>query len=441
MRFRLKKKMPDLNPKQPETLKLCVAEYMRANPTAEAKLYKHGKAGYGQAGNIAIGDLAEYVDNIEDMIRDRWGGGEYHIRFYDGSGKEIARYHENVIGPSKTKSEDNGDNTGSSSVYKDLAMKALEGSMNPTQNLKALAETMQMLQPQGNGNGESGIIRELLTTLVNNTFIEKETALDNTQKVLEIAKALQPTIPPEDPTVAIAQSVIPLITAMMASKGGNSNAIMQALQSNPQLAGQIQSALSGTTQPKPQQLPEPGQQPGEPPQPPAKQPQLAPQDKKPMPAEAVPSSDKSLIDDAVEKFRGHIREKVDADRLTQLFVSMVQLAQIWTPEHPLFKSLINEDNLDKLEHEFDRFCAAIPELVENEELKNQMKIRLAAMLMAVDMEQQDDIEEDENVSSEEDRQADIQQPERISDDENFPEPPGDLSGDAGGEVKSAVAGG
>ena len=438
MRLRLRNKnVVDLNPKQPETLKLCVAEYMKVNPTAEAKVFKkNGKQGYGQEGNIIISDMAEYADSIEEMVRDRWGGGEFHVRFYDGSAKEYARYAFNVIGPNKTKSDsDNGDNTGSSNIYKDLAMKALEGSMNPTQNLKTLAETMQMLQPKGDGEGS--IVRELLATLVNNVFIEKETALDNTQKVLEIAKALQPTIPPEDPTVAIAQSIIPLIAAMMASKNGNSNAIMQTLQSNPALAGQLQSALSGTVQ----QLPEPGQQPGPSTQTPARQPQLAPQEKTP-PAEAVssqPEDDKSLIDDAVKKFRKHIREKTDADRLTQLFISMVQLAQIWTPEHPLFKSLINENNLDKLEHEFDRFCAAIPELSNNEELKKQMKIRLAAMLMTAGIDQEDIESEDEDVPDYQAEKDNIQQPERIPDDGDWQG--GEAGGSAGGEVRSAAAGG
>jgi len=408
-----------LTARQPKTLKMAVADYMQHYPDAEIKVIAQGRQKQRVAGYIPISQAAEHIDRIEELIKDEFGGGDYRLVLYDPVGNQYGTYNVGVMGKSNfTQLDEAGQLRGSDGKFlQEIGIESIKSAMNPAGQLEGLAKVMQALQPPR----EDSFQKELMSVMLNNWFTDKENQFEKLQQAMEMVKALQPTVQPEDPTTAIITAFAPLLTQMIAARqGGGANPVLQQLMQNPQIAQAMQAQLAGGEQATPQ-LPEPGEQDA---------PQLSePGEQMQKPDPQGESTPPSPVNAAVESFRAHIRGGATAEKLTPMFLGMVGLARAWEPGHELFADFIDETDWDKLAEAFDKFCGAIPELAQNAELQQQMKIAIATMLLTQGDDYIDqETREDQNAKTEPDQ------------DGEWPDEDRELGEEIGGELESALAG-
>lgn len=410
MRFwRKKDPIAALTSRQPKTLKLAVAAFLEHYPESLIKVFKLGKARSRKvAGQVPIREAAEHIDEIEEYIKALYGGGDFQLVLYDPVGNEFASYRIGVMGKSQfPEMEDQGTGrAGDGTFLKDIGAEAIKNAMNPATQLEGFAKILQMLQPKS----DNGFEKELMSVLINNHFEKQENQFSNLQQALEVVKTLQPTVQPEDPTVALITSLAPLMIQMVASKqGGSLPPNVQALLQHPAVAQALTTAQAEVAgAPQAAALPEPGEE---------KQPE----------AQQAGDADSPVITSAMTSFREHIKQGTPTNKLTEMFLSMVGLARAWQPDHVLFAPFIGEEDWGKLSEAFDAFCNAIPELAENAALRQEIKLMVATMLLTEEAEQP---EEEEGQDAHVESGAATQWPDADRDD----------SGELSPEVEPAVAG-
>lgn len=421
--WRKKDPLVQAKAKQPDSMKLCVAEYLNHYPEAEIKVFQLGTRSGRQkhVGYIAVRTAADHMARIEELIKAEYGGGDYRLIFYDPADKQFAAYEYGIAGKSNYAEADDGGRLrgGDGQFLKEIGMDTLKSRLDPSTQLEAYARIFQMMQPQG----KDGFRDELMTVLINNHFEKQENQFGQLKEALDVMNTLQPKVQGEDPTISLITSLAPIVAQMAASRqGGGVSPQVQALLQHPEVAKAIaiaQAELAGA--PQNAALPEPGQQ---------KQP-LEPAEEKQPEAEQAGDAESPVIASAMASFREHVKRGTPASTLTEMFLSMVGLARAWQPDHPLFAPLIGEDDWLKLSEAFDAFCNAVPELAGNAALQNEIKVAIAGMLYSEGPDEAEQPEPDEQ----EEQDADVEAAAR------WPEPDRVDSGETGREVEPALAGG
>lgn len=423
--------------KQPDTMRLCVGEYLDHMPEAEIRVYQLGsRSGKPKhVGYMPVRTAADHMARIEEFIKSEYGGGDYRVVFYDAVDKEYAAYEYSLAGKNNyAEADDTGRLRGGDGQFlKEIGIEALKSRLDPSTQLEAYAKILQMAQPQGNNEFE----KELMTVLINNHFEKEQNQFSSLREALEVLNTLQPKVQSEDATTTLITSLVPLFAQMAAARqaGGAIDPKLQALLQHPEVQKALAIAQAGTPAPQGQlaqapqaaTLPEPGQQPQ--PQQPGQQtqPQQPGQQEQPQ---QVGDAESPVIASAMTSFREHITQGTPAERLTQMFLSMVGLARAWQPDHVLLSPFIDEEDWAKLSEAFDHFCSAIPELAGNAVLQGEIKLTITTMLLT-------EAEEPEpGPQPEEEQDADVEPGAAAQ----WPDSDRDDSEQVGREIEPAIAG-
>ena len=412
--------MPDVNPKQPETLQLAIAKAIQAkNLDWKMVIFCRDpkSRALGEVVRMPVREAVNIAEDLPDWIRANHGAGEFSVRLANSAGTEEAEYTYRVFGaaPYNTglghtnkdggKTQKDSDMT---SVLVQFVMKSLESrNGDPIKYMEAMAGMLDRFRPS---SGDSDPLRDrILSTLMDNFFVQKQNLFADLRDAMEFARTMQPQIPPEDPTVALLSSLAPMLTALVTSKTGMPVQqvmpnIMQQIASIPdhELAaitesgdpGQIKSKIAQLMAgagaiPQGVALPHPG----------ASQPAQQAQQAQSPPQPAGPDPHHAVVDTMIEQFRKDIRSGVDPTVQANSLIAMISYNQGLEKPHRLFTGLVNAGP-DEYEREFDRFCAAVPELAANSQASAALKMALTMMLVQRHgSEDEDEMEEDDSIDA------------------------------------------
>lgn len=412
--------MPEVNPKQPETLQLAVAGAIEKKNTdwKMVILCRDPKSrALGEVVRMPIREAVDIVQDLPDWIRANHGSGEFSVRLANGAGTEEAEYTYRIFGapPYNTGMHRTGGDGGKSkdegttSILAQFVLKALESKDgDPLKYMEAMAGMFERMRPQEGGTDE--FRDKVLSTLMDNFFVQKQNMFADLRDAMEFAKTMQPQIPPEDPTTAILSSIAPMLTALITNRTGMSASqvmpgIVEQIQEIQQLAAagdmqRVQAKLSGILgsaglSPAGVALPHPGES-----QPrqiagahtsQAGAPEQGPQ---PQPTQSVTEDPHhTLVESMIQQFRDDIRSSVDPRIQANTLIGIIEYNRGLRAPHRLLAGLVNA-GVDDYEREFERFCAAVPELAGNPQAKLALGTALTMLLLERHGEWQGEDEED-----------------------------------------------
>lgn len=395
---------------------------------------------FGSQATIPVQDMSAndaydlMGEGVENYLRGR-GNGNWRLDVVDLEGTTKYSYKLPVGGGEKqyrpTGGKADGDGSGGGGggggTWKEMFMvqiereklqmaqaaedrKGMQESINTLMLSQVESYKVQLEAARGSGGEgllDNPVMMQLFTTMVNNMFVQKENFFANLKDALEFSRTLQPQITGESDTAALISSIAPLITAVVTSRGGATpQAIMPgiaqglssltkeqliALTYEPEkLRAYISTLPGGAAAAKPTvDLPQPGAlmaateaakdkltQPAE----------TATSESYPAPgpgsdqAPPVPDPHLALVDSMLAQFRADITAGEPADYLARQLLGMVMYARSLPRSHRVLQGLV-ECEASALESEFNRFCAAVPELARDPERSLGLKLALIAALM------------------------------------------------------------
>lgn len=316
--------------------------WLNKDPTVKIRIYRKKGIKFLHVSDLSLNEVAAIINQMENALRDSYGGGEYNMKLVDLNGHLLAQYEYAVAGPVK----DNGDNadrpgTRRNSPLELMMVEFLKGKMSedPTASLLANLQALKAIT----GDNEYG--KELMSVMANNFITSKENEFDRLAKMMEVAKSMVP-IQSEDSTVALLTAGLPVLGALL-QRGAPGNAPAQAasqLQEMTPPSGLAQTALETTAE------------------------------------------DRDPTQDRIDQIRQEIVAGADpqhvADRLlllvrTEAFCCAFDGSQ----PHPALAGMVIERDPLKLSAAYDAFCEAVPELAGDPDLKNKVGHALAARVM------------------------------------------------------------
>jgi len=409
------KGIPGLHPKQPDSLELAVAEAIQKQHLDWGlKIYYRPdkKPIRSSLVEIPLSDAADIVENIEAWLRSTYGAGHFIVNLFNKSGTGECEYHYEVGGAApyrgKGGSKDgDGDSDGLGTkgerqnmmtLVTTILMKLLDGKTNGDPLDQAL-KLVELTRPQG----ADPFQQQMLSTLMDNFFVEKSNMFTNLREAMEAARAFAPQINEQDPTIAMIASLAPMVTAFIASRTGGAvqdvmpNVFQQlqaipddqikALASDPKKLKALMAKMAGgSAAPSGVALPAPGQSTPPPVDSPRTQPvetetplQQAPLQPIETTGPPPPDAHMGVIDTMVEQFRNDIRSHVDWGTVAGSLFGIVEYNRALPQPHRLFTGLVNA-TVDDYEREFSRFCAAVPELTD-QAAKQNLELSMTALLI------------------------------------------------------------
>lgn len=391
------KGIPGLHPKQPDSLELAVAEAIQKQHLDWGlKIYYRPdkKPIRSSLVEIPLSDATDIVENIEAWLRNTYGAGHFIVNLFNKSGTGECEYHYEVGGAApyrgKGGSKDgDGDSDGLGgkgerqnmmTLITTILMKLLEGRTNgdPVETALKIAELMR---PQQGGDFQE----RLLSSLVDNFFVEKQNKIQDMKDMVEMGRLFSPQIPEQDTTIALitalAPALGPVLGSMVAGKTGAAvqeipPSVLQQLQAIPddqikalaadpsRFKALIAQMAGGAAAPSGVALPAPGQSaPQTPvkPEEPTAPIQQAPQEQTAGPP--PPDTHMAVVETMVEQLRNDIRSGVDWANVAGSLIGIVEYNRALAQPHRLFSALANA-TVENYQREFDRFCAAVPELAD-----------------------------------------------------------------------------
>lgn len=380
---------------------------------------------------ISILDATDIAPDVERAISEQYGGGNYQLCLVKSDSELVDKYQYSIAGQPKGRRSNallsdtesrREKTTGSEERYYRVLEKLADVAIGGRSSADDWQRTLELARELRGDGSDKDFQREVMGVLLSNVVEGKGSDFDNALRIIELSNSLRPEIQKEDPLTALIGGILPLITQLaMSRKGGGQPQLdpeqRQQLQA---YLGQLQGADALQHPPAPGGT-EQTQAPTWPPRAgeTAAQAQQPPESE---PAASEPSDQTvSIIDSVlVPQFRQRIRQKAPPSELAYEIVKLIQTAAIWDPEHALFKDLINESDLQKLNAAIDKFLAAMPELIENGELTAQVKAELARITIAM-------LGMDEG-----------EEKEAATDDDSEPQPLDDISGPESTQAESST---
>ncbi len=421
--------------KQPPTIERAVQEAAaKAQDGWKVKIHCKDLKGRAFVGveTISVQDAMELMlDDVDEYLRGGFGSGQFSLRVHNPLGVMTSSYSVNVGGTATYNpargTQGNGDGGGSSGNsgggfnQKEMFQMMLDANKVNSEMMMKMAEgQMEFWKSQAmNSGGDSvldhPVMGQLIPTLFNNAFVQKENFFENLTQAMEFSKSLQPNIAAESDLASIMNMVGPIITALVASRGGGSvPQIVQGVQKS--LQGQSEAELNSLLRDpaalqkhidklktqeiaKTAALPQPGAQTDKTDRPDVTAQQASSPDepgqhevKDQEQAANVPDPHLALADSMIAQFRADIDHGANPAALASSLMGIVQYCRTLETAPRVMVGLLQAKDLESLVQEYERFCAAVPELAGNPERIESLKTGLIAELMGDQAETVEQIE-------------------------------------------------
>jgi hypothetical protein len=360
----------------------AVEDLAAKDPSGRLRIHERAGLKSKYLAEIPITDAVEIARDMEQALQAQFGGGDYEVLLCNRDAQVASRYPFSIGGPSKRKNASDDEGAGGKSRQSDrqmltavlgkLADAALSSKSNSADDWHRTLELAKALK--GDGSDKS-FERELLGNLYNNFLVSKENTFDNAMKIIEVSRALQPQIEKEDPTTALINGLVPLVAQIAASRmsGAAPNLNHEQLRQLQAHIDALQQQGAGLPQTAGVSLPHPGESR-------AAEPQAEVPATSHTPDASPPDPHMGVVDAMTEQFREDIRAGVDSQILAATLIGMIEYNRGLARPHRLFAGLVNA-TVETYEREFDRFCAAVPELAGDEAARRDLKMALTMILV------------------------------------------------------------
>lgn len=349
--------VPGISSKKSKPFAKAVEDLAAKDSSATLRIYEKSGLKGKYLGEISINDAVDLARNMEEALKEEYGGGEYQIALVNRDTEIKARYPFNIAGPAKGRRQSQNDDESSrgrrsnsdrellATVLGKLADAAISNKTSGSDEWQRTLELAQVLKGDGS---DKEFERQIFSTLYNNSLSEKESSLDNAMRIIELSQAISPKIEKEDTITALINGIAPVLGHIVAARVSGAKPGLGS-QEISQLQGNVQAVL-----PRPGASVEPVESPGK-----------SAEAVSGVPSPEAPPTNPyhKMLDDIVEEIRKDLRGDIDDAIIAQKLLGLIQFARAFTTDdpHPLLKGILTATD-ETANQEFFRFCSAIPEL-------------------------------------------------------------------------------
>lgn len=362
---------------QPATVNMALAHWKKKDPQVQVKIHFQDRLKTYYISTVTVQTISNSTTDMLEFLRDTVEGGSYYVEFCRGE-LVLNSYRDcNVAGPAGpySKKARNVNENGGGRRPKD-----------PTFMESAFLKLLE--NKDGGGNMYGDMLLQMFEHLMTNMTGGESRAFELLAQVREAATMFQPQVAPQEPLVAALQSLGPLVTQLMMSRGNKqqpSQADLASVMGSPEMQAvlanpEVQKALQQQRSQQPAAQPAPGAFP-------TRNVPMTPPGTPAVPIHTTPSPQPDpMVSHHIGKFQQAIIEGAPPDKLADHLHWVVELQkhalkQDSNAMNPLMAGFVqHSDPLDPiaLSSDLDGFCDAIPELAARPDLRAGLRMSFAA---------------------------------------------------------------